>query len=275
MPCLPPGGPPPRVMAFALSLAAGVMIAISGEMLWLPYTEGGTWWRSATLFGVSFGFFAAICALGDWVEKQSHMGKPSEGVASPLCGPVAAEGGAVPAAAAGSSATTEAGAQLEGAQLEAARSARLAVLLFVSLTLHNIPEGFAVAVSAASSRSFGLTVGIAVALHNIPEGLSLAVATYDATKSRLKATLVPALAGCAEPLGALLCIFVMRAFITEQVVNDLLVVVAGVMCYLAFGELLPAAVQTRCWWSALAGCGIGMAVMVATHEMLHHAGLEH
>lgn len=254
LPCLPPGGPPPGVMAFALSLAAGVMIAISLEMLF-PHGRSMTLW-SALLFGTSFCVFAGVCALSDRLERQRLPSSPCAGV--PMCA---------------------AGAEAEPAELTEAqqqrRSVRLAMLLLVSLTLHNIPEGFAVAISTVSNRRFGINVAIAVALHNIPEGLSLAVATYDATKSRFQATLVPALAGCAEPFGAALALFAMRAIITEQLVHDLLVVVAGVMCYLAFGELLPAAASTGCWGYTAAGCFIGLCVMLATHEILDHAGGGH
>lgn len=256
--CLPEDGPPPEAMAFALSLAAGVMVAVSIPMV-MPHggeITGENFWRTLWLFLGSAFFFAAICRLADVIEQQTHGGKERD---PPL----------VAAVTAGDEETPE--AEEERHQR---RSMRLAVLLLVSLTLHNIPEGFAVAVSAISNKRLGITVGIAVALHNIPEGVSLAVATHQATKSRWKATLVPAFAGCAEPLGALLSLFVLRAFVTHQLVHDLLVLVAGVMCYLAFGELLPEALRTHCWWSVAGGFFAGVCVMVLTHEILEHAGIE-
>jgi ZIP family zinc transporter len=42
----------------------------------------------------------------------------------------------------------------------------------VTMTLHNLPEGFAVAF--ASFTDFGPLMALAVALHNIPEGLIVA-----------------------------------------------------------------------------------------------------
>merc|ERR1712194_466345 len=78
--------------------------------------------------------------------------------------------------------------------------------------------------------------------------------------------MVPIFAGCAEPLGALLSLFVLRAFVTEQLVRDLLAMVAGVMCYLALGELLPEAARTGCWGAVAAGFSSGALVMVLTHS---------
>mmetsp|Transcript_32422 Transcript_32422/g.48318 ORF Transcript_32422/g.48318 Transcript_32422/m.48318 type:complete len:333 (-) Transcript_32422:289-1287(-) len=55
------------------------------------------------------------------------------------------------------------------------RAWRLAMLLFLSLLLHNFPEGLAVAASALESPSLGLTVTIGIMIHNIPEGIAIAI----------------------------------------------------------------------------------------------------
>ena len=44
---------------------------------------------------------------------------------------------------------------------------RLGLLMAVTMTLHNMPEGFAVAFSAYTS--FGPVMAVAIAMHNIPE----------------------------------------------------------------------------------------------------------
>jgi len=269
LPCLPPGGPPAWVMAIALSLASGVMFAISGDILWQCHTDGRAWGHSGTLFLASFALFAAVCACGDWLERYIHRDRCVVENHLPSCSWATRQ-----QQPSEHSSVSKEGRLVKCEDSEASRSARLAALLFASLTLHNIPEGFAVAASAMSSNHLRFTVGIAVALHNIPEGLVLAVTTYNATKSRLQATLVPVVAGFAEPLGALMSLRLMQTFITEQTIHDVLVMVAGVMCYLALGELLPAAAKMDGWRSACSGCLLGAAVMVATHEMLHQVGAD-
>merc|ERR1719453_2912088 len=80
---------------------------------------------------------------------------------------------------------------------------RLQLLLFIALTAHNFPEGFAVAVSTMSSHQLGIIVCIAIALHNIPEGIALAVAAAAAGKTKWEAVRLTLYSGLAEPLGAL------------------------------------------------------------------------
>jgi len=254
LPFLPPGGPPPSAMAFAMCLAAGVMFTISAEMIW-PALEYGGWWP-IFLFSASAVLCLACCRLGDLIDGHHHHHHHGGG---DNCE-------AKPSGAKGSEGQDRTSSE--------ARSRRLALLLFFSLSAHNIPEGFAIAVSTISGSWFGLTVCIAVALHNIPEGLTLAVATYDWTKSRWKAVLVPTLAGLTQPLGAVLALSLFRDRITAQLIDDLLVSVAGVMFCIAIAELIPEAAATRCFQSSIAGLISGAAAMYIAHQVIDHASGE-
>jgi hypothetical protein len=51
-----------------------------------------------------------------------------------------------------------------------------------TMTLHNLPEGFAVAFSAYTD--FGPVMAAAIAVHNIPEGVIVSAPVYAATGSR-------------------------------------------------------------------------------------------
>jgi len=234
-------------------------LAVSAEMLW-PHLRWAGWsysedpWRPMLLFCVSAGVCLVFCRLGDAAERGASCGAsmPTAGVAEQCID---------------STSPGVAEAILAEKQHQR-RSTRLAILLFASLTAHNIPEGFAVAVSAISGRKLGITICIAVALHNIPEGITLAVATYDATHSRVKAFLAPAAAGLAEPLGAVAALFIFREQVTQQLIDDLLVAVAGVMCCIALAELIPEAVSTKRWGWASAGLLLGLLVMYVTHLVL-------
>ena len=62
---------------------------------------------------------------------------------------------------------------------------RLGLLMALTMTLHNMPEGFAVAFSAYTP--LGPIMATAIAMHNIPEGIIIAAPIYAATGSRWKA----------------------------------------------------------------------------------------
>jgi len=244
---MPEGGPPPSAMAFSFSLAAGVMVAISVEML-LPSqpkleSEGKVTFTLKPIFCFSAGAIccALLCKLGDILQSSATA--------------------------------SEGDADISKAEQDQKKKFRLAALLFVSLTLHNFPEGFAVAVSALSGLRLGITMCIAVAFHNIPEGIALAVSVYGATKSYGQSFLWTFLSGLTEPLGAICAMMLIRAYVTltPELLNSLLTVVAGVMCYVALVELLPEAISTRCWPAIISGFIVGVVVMVLTHLAIESA----
>jgi ZIP family zinc transporter len=83
-----------------------------------------------------------------------------------------------------------------------ARLMRLGLLMAITMTLHNLPEGFAVAFS--SFTSIGPVMATAIGVHNIPEGIIVAAPVYAATGSRSKALLMATASGLSEPAGALM-----------------------------------------------------------------------
>lgn len=64
---------------------------------------------------------------------------------------------------------------------------------------------------------------------------------YQATGSRSKAFRYSFLSGLAEPLGALLGWLVLRPIMNDTVFGVLFAGVAGIMVFISFDELLPAA----------------------------------
>jgi len=58
-------------------------------------------------------------------------------------------------------------------ELEQNQSWRVTMLLFVSLLLHNLPEGVAVSASTYHSQQLGFSVAFGIMVHNIPEGMYL------------------------------------------------------------------------------------------------------
>lgn len=83
-----------------------------------------------------------------------------------------------------------------------------------TMTLHNMPEGLAVAFSAYTG--LGWVMAVAIAMHNIPEGIIVAAPIYAATGSRLQALAIATMSGLSEPLGALLALLFVKPFLTMQ-----------------------------------------------------------
>jgi ZIP family zinc transporter len=74
---------------------------------------------------------------------------------------------------------------------------RLGLLMAITMTLHNLPEGFAVAFS--SFTDIGPVMATAIGVHNIPEGIIVAAPVYAATGSRRQALLMVRPRGHCSP----------------------------------------------------------------------------
>ncbi len=118
---------------------------------------------------------------------------------------------------------------------------RIGLFTAIALGIHNFPEGIATFMAAMTDMRVGVSIAIAVAIHNIPEGIAVSVPVYYATGSRKKALKWSVLSGFAEPLGGLAGFLLISTFSSELVLGYVFAMVAGIMVYIAFDELLPAA----------------------------------
>ncbi len=129
----------------------------------------------------------------------------------------------------------------EGAHTGLGKSA----MLFLAVTLHNIPEGMAVGVvfagvlsgTAGITMSGALALAIGIAIQNFPEGAIISMPLLSSGIGRKKAFAYGALSGAVEPLGALLTIL-LTALITP-ILPFILAFAAGAMIYVVVEELIP------------------------------------
>ena len=145
---------------------------------------------------------------------------------------------------------------------------RRSVLLVLSITLHNIPEGLAVGVAfgAAAAGIPGATVGAAVALaigigiQNFPEGTAVSVPLRREGMPVGKAFNIGQLSGIVEPvagvLGAVLAL-TMRNFLPYA-----LSFAAGAMIYVVIEELIPESQMMKTTKIATIGAMAGFAIMM-------------
>lgn len=119
------------------------------------------------------------------------------------------------------------------------------LMLIVSITLHNIPEGLAVGVAFGSlyygidgatlSSAYMLALGIGI--QNFPEGMAVSLPLRREGLSRKKAFFYGQLSGIVEPIsGVIGAILVIKV---RFLLPYLLAFAAGAMIYVVVEELIP------------------------------------
>jgi ZIP family zinc transporter len=217
-----------------LGFAAGVMIAASFWSLLNPAIEMSNNMGKNPIFAALFGFLGGglFLFLLDRLLPHLHMGlEPNKA---------------------------------EGIKTSWQRS----VLLFLAITLHNIPEGMAVGVAFGtlglvnSSTSFGSAVALAlgIGIQNFPEGAAISIPLRREGMNRFKAFMYGQLSGGVEPiaaiLGALLVITVQTLF------PYALSFAAGAMIYVVVEELIPEAQQYGSSDYSTIGAMMGFSIMM-------------
>ena len=149
-----------------------------------------------------------------------------------------------------------------------ARLMRMGFFSALAIAIHNFPEGLATFMAGLSDPSLGISIAVAIAIHNIPEGVAVAAPIYYATKSRKKAFWLSLLSGLAEPVGAVIGYFLLRAWFNDITFGFVFASVAGIMVYISLDELLPTAEEYGEHHIAIAGVIAGMMVMALSLVLL-------
>ena len=145
--------------------------------------------------------------------------------------------------------------------------------LFLAVTLHNIPEGFAVGLTFGlaiscndiSSMLGALFFSIGIGVQNIPEGLAISLPLYEQTKSKKKAFLLGVGSGIVEPIFGTIGLLLAQYII--YFMPYALAFAAGTMIYVVLEELIPesnnGAFKKYGTWSAIVGFVIMMILDLA------------
>lgn len=225
-------------LSFLLGLSAGVMIYISfTELLGTAIEEIGFLSANLAFFG-GIAIFALVDILipHSYEEETAVDGRfgPGENTVEP-----------------------------------AAALKRGGVFIAIGIAIHNFPEGMITFASTATGDiSLGVMIAVAVAIHNIPEGIAVSVPIFYATGKRGRAFLYSLLSGVAEPVGALIGYLFLMPFLTPSVLSGTLAVVAGIMVYISFDEILPMAHRYGRAHLVILGIVLGMAVMAGSLWLL-------
>lgn len=243
-------------LAFSLGFSAGVMVFISfteiltdaGHLMQLAYDKDTAAWLTFLSFIGGIGLSAGIDKILP-SEGNPHELKRVEQMHPESRDP---------------DKTECKGRKMQNHPRHGIRDAklmRLGIFTAVAIGIHNFPEGVATFMSAMSDVAVGISIAVAVAIHNIPEGIAVSVPVYYATGSRRKALTWSVLSGFSEPIGALAGYFILTLFKSDVILGFVFAMVAGIMIYISFDELLPAAHKYGKHHVAIYGLISGMIVI--------------
>jgi ZIP family zinc transporter len=138
-----------------------------------------------------------------------------------------------------------------------------------AIALHKIPEGFITYATNHANPTLGLSIFLALFIHNITEGFALALPLYLAINSRWKAMMWSALlGGVSQPLGAGVAALSFKIAgkrkgedeMEDRVYGCMFAVTSGIMAMVSLqllGESLDLTHSRRlCFVSAFCGMGI-------------------
>lgn len=197
-----------KLISIALGIAAGIMIAASFFSLLLPAIEQLESRISLCIVPVGFLTGGMFLRLCDKYLPHEHViSHELEGVKSPLS---------------------------------------KNKLLFLAMTLHNIPEGMAVGIAFAGAGNHllpAMILSIGIGIQNFPEGTALSLPMHQSGISRLKSMMYGQLSALVEIPSALLG-FIFASFF-HGILPFALSFAAGAMMFVCIEELIPEANATK------------------------------
>lgn len=116
---------------------------------------------------------------------------------------------------------------------------RMSLIIMISISLHNFPEGVAVGSSYVYSDKLGLKIGLLIAAHDIPEGISVGIPLIMAGASPLSVILLTLVTGLPTALGAVLG--AVLGGISDYFIAFCLAAASSSMLYVSANELIPEA----------------------------------
>lgn len=207
----------PKILNLMLGFASGVMIAASFWSLLQPAIERAE--SSSSLpawLVVSLGFLAGAVFL--WLSDR---------------------------------AVSRAALKASNAQTGSNQRLRRVILLILSITLHNIPEGLAVGVAFGALRQSSspealmgaVTIALGIGLQNFPEGAAVSLPLRREGFSRWRSFLLGQASGIVEPIAGVLG--AMLVVTMEAILPYALSFAAGAMILVAVHELIPECQSSR------------------------------
>ena len=219
-----------KVEKFLLGFAAGVMVAASVWSLLMPSIEMAEEQGVIAWLPASIGFIIGILFLMwiDYITRKIKEKKPEE----------------------------------------LQNKAKKNTMMYLAVTLHNIPEGMAVGVALAGALlgNAGITMSGAIALalgigiQNFPEGAIISMPLKNEGMSKPKAFWYGTLSGIVEPIASIITLLLTKLVV--PILPYFLSFAAGAMIYVVVEELIPQAQQGKHSEIGTIGVSIGFIIMM-------------
>ncbi len=223
-----------KVLDIMLGFAAGVMIAASFWSLLAPAIDMAEESGLPSWLPPLIGFLAGglFLRLVDRILPHLHLNTPLE--------------------------------EAEGIKTSWQRS----VLLVLSITLHNIPEGLAVGVAfgavaqglSTELLASAIVLALGMGMQNFPEGAAVSIPLRREGLSRIKSFWYGQLSGMVEPISGI--IGAAAVFFIKPLLPYALSFAAGAMIYVVVEELIPESQSSGNSHNATLGTMLGFAVMM-------------
>lgn len=219
-----------KVEKFLLGFATGVMIAASVWSLLMPSIEMAEEQGVIAWVPASIGFIIGILFLL-WIDYITTKIK-------------------------------------EQKQEETQSDCKKKSMLFLAVTLHNIPEGMAVGVALAGAllgnagitMSAALALAIGIGIQNFPEGAIISMPLKNEGMSKPKAFWYGTLSGIVEPIASIITLLLTKLVV--PILPYFLSFAAGAMIYVVVEELIPQAQQGKHSEIGTIGVSIGFIIMM-------------
>ena len=135
--------------------------------------------------------------------------------------------------------------------LDVSENLKSGYLIFISIMLHNLPEGLAIGSSFMSTEALGITLAIVIGIHNIPEGLAMGLSLVGSKLKISKVILFTIIAGLPMGLGGFLGAYFGGLF--HSLIGVFLALAAGTMLYVVLEEIFPKSRSIFCIIGFLVG----------------------
>lgn len=116
---------------------------------------------------------------------------------------------------------------------------KMGMIIMISLSLHNFPEGIAIGSSYVYSNDIGLKLSILITAHNIPEGMGVGVPLILSGASTFSVILLTMLTGLPTAFGTVLG--AVLGDISDYFIGFCLSSAASSMLYVTASQLIPEA----------------------------------